>query len=95
MKHHPTAPHVHTWRSLYEAALLELNPATHAALIHKAEQAIHKRFHELQAADEHERRALTDALIILGDLRRAIVDGSSTSAYDARINAVRHRRYTL
>lgn len=60
------------WRELYEAALLELDPARVAIAIHRAEQAIYAHLKTLEPpGDSGDQQVLFDALTALADLRRA------------------------
>jgi hypothetical protein len=60
-----------SWRELYRAALVEIDPVKLAALIEQARQAVHERRRELLlAADREEQQALDDALHSLQWLQR-------------------------
>jgi hypothetical protein len=59
------------WRRLYEAALLEIDPAMLLRRVQEAEKAIRTRIVELRSSDANgEGDQLMDALTVLNDLLR-------------------------
>lgn len=73
-----------TWQDLYQSAVLESDPSKHLLLSNTAEQAIYKRFAQLENIDYDERRSLQDALGTLAHLRRVRISGPSpASLHDA------------
>jgi hypothetical protein len=59
------------WRRLYEAALLEIDPAMLLRRVQEAEKAIRTRIVELRSSDANgESDQLMDALTVLNDLLR-------------------------
>jgi hypothetical protein len=62
----------HSWRDLYRAALLEVNPARLREVVKEANEAIHRKLRESPDGEisAEERRALNDALQNLRVLER-------------------------
>jgi hypothetical protein len=62
----------HSWRDLYRAALLEVNPALLPDVVEKATRAIQRKLNDSSDGElsEEERRAMGDALQNLRVLER-------------------------
>ena len=65
------------WKRLYEAAVLELDPTRTLLRVAEAERAVTDRMEQLNGSglDGSEHLALTQALIVLRDLRKMASDG--------------------
>jgi hypothetical protein len=65
------------WRSLYEAAVTELDPKKFPQLLDEAQRVIVERMNELDG-EVVEREELIDALTLLRDLRKMADEDGNT-----------------